>query len=148
MKTGISNATPSLGASVISCLCPCPSFFFPRCTFLPSVLSAFRGPRPGYPTGPGAFWCIGAASWNSGSEGKTGDSWSHSTPTRFRIDGVVPRHPYLILSQLHDQHHSQLCAGRLDLVSWFTVYCWVSWDGRFLLYCFCLKTNVSKSGYF
>lgn len=115
-----------------------PLLFLSLCTFLPSVLSAVRGARPGHPTGPGAFWRVGAETWNSGSKGTTGDSWSNRTPTRLPVHGVIPRHPDLILSQLHDQHHPQLSSGRLDLwvgwssgYSWFSVSCELDGKGSF-----------------
>lgn len=92
------------------------------CCVSPIVLSAFRGPRPGFPAGPGTFWCLGATAWDSGPEGTTGDMWSRSTAPRLPFRVVIPGDSDLLLSQLHDQHHPQLCTGRVLLKSWMAAY--------------------------
>lgn len=102
-------------SSALSPLVPPPQ---PHALYSPIVLSAFRGPGPGFPAGPGTFWCIGATSWDPGPQGTAGVLWSHSNSSRLPVHGVLPRHSDLLLSQLHDQHHPQLCAGRVLLNSW------------------------------
>lgn len=96
-------------------------------TIFPIVLSAFRGPGPGFPTGPGTFWCLGLTSWDPGSEGTAGGIRSHSTSSRLAVHGVISRHSDLLLSKLHDQHHSQLCTGRVLLNYWMAVYLIFHW---------------------